>query len=150
MLTISSTSKRSNAKSGQKAHNDNQYLKAGRLRMGSWITNKLPAADILISERELVHIRNRHPTELHNLGITAESYIEMIVHQVNEIRWDGEAYLFIVAGERTSNKDTEQCAVVELKIEWLNRKKVYIIKSARPMQWGRLKKIELVCVKPRS
>lgn len=74
----------------------------------------------------------------------------MIVHQVNEIRRDSEAYLFIVAGERTSNKDTEQCAVVELKIEWMNRKKVYIIKSARPMTWGRLKKIELVCVKPRS
>lgn len=150
MKTTFNIPKRNNANSGQKAHNDNRYYKAGRIRMGSWITQKLPAADILISERELVHITNRHSNELHDLGMTSKSYIEMIVHQVNEIRRDSEAYLFIVAGERTSNKDTEQCAVVELKIEWMNRKKVYIIKSARPMTWGRLKKIELVCVKPRS
>ena len=44
----------------------------------------------------------------------------------------------------------KQCAVVELKIEWMGRKRVYVIKSARPMNWGRLRKIELVCVKPRS
>ncbi len=34
--------------------------------------------------------------------------------------------------------------------EWMGKKKVYVIKSARPMNWGRLRKIELVCVKPRS
>ena len=35
-------------------------------------------------------------------------------------------------------------------MEWMGKKRVYVIKSARPMNWGRLRKIELVCVKPRS
>jgi hypothetical protein len=37
-----------------------------------------------------------------------------------------------------------------IQLEWMGKKKVYVIKSARPMNWGRLRKIELVCVKPRS
>ncbi len=57
---------------------------------------------------------------------------------------------FVVSGARKTDSDLEQCAVVELKIEWMGKKKVYVIKSARPMNWGRLRKIELVCVKPRS
>ena len=60
--------KRTNTTNGKKAHNESQFIKIGRVRLHSWINEKLPA----------------------------------------------------------------------------------VIKSARPMNWGRLRKIELVCVKPRS
>ena len=143
--------KRSNASSGKKAHNESQFIKIGRVRLHSWINDKLPAADILISEREIVHIANKHSHELASLGMEAFNYVTMIINQSNEIRKDDrDALFFIVSGQRKTDSDLEQCAVVELKIEWMGRKRVYVIKSARPMNWGRLRKIELVCVKPRS
>ena len=143
--------KRSNANSGKKAHNESQFIKIGRVRLHSWINDKLPAADILISEREIVHIANKHSRELASLGMEAFNYVTMIINQSNEIRKDDrDALFFIVSGQRKTDSDLEQCAVLELKIEWMGRKRVYVIKSARPMNWGRLRKIELVCVKPRS
>ena len=143
--------KRSNATSGKKAHNENQFIKIGRVRLHSWMNAKLPAADILISEREIVHVANKHRQELALLGMEAFNYVTMIINQSDEIRKDNrDALFFIVSGSRQSDSDSEQCAVAELKIEWMGRKRVYVIKSARPMNWGRLRKIELVCVKPRS
>jgi len=144
-------SKRSNANSGKKAHNESQFIKIGRVRLHSWMNDKLPAADIFISEREIVHIANKHSRELASLGMEAFNYVTMIINQSNEVRKDNrDALFFIVSGKRKTDSDMEQCAVVELKIEWMGRKRVYVIKSARPMNWGRLRKIELVCVKPRS
>ena len=143
--------KRSNANSGKKAHNENRFIKIGRVRLHSWINEKLPAADILISEREIVHVATRHSQELASLGMEAFNYVTMIINQSDEVRKDNrDAFFFIVSGTRKTDSDLEQCAVVELKIEWMGRKRVYVIKSARPMNWGRLRKIELVCVKPRS
>lgn len=151
MKSSATLHKRNNATSGKKAHNESQYIKIGRVRLHSWINEKLPAADILISEREIVHIANKHKQELASLGMEAFNYVTMIINQSNEVRKDDRgALFFVVSGARTSDSDLEQCAVVELKIEWMGRKKVYVIKSARPMNWGRLRKIELVCVKPRS
>ncbi len=151
MKSSATLHKRNNAASGKKAHNESQYIKIGRVRLHSWINEKLPAADILISEREIVHIANKHKQELASLGMEAFNYVTMIINQSNEVRKDDrDALFFVVCGARTSDSDLEQCAVVELKIEWMGRKKVYVIKSARPMNWGRLRKIELVCVKPRS
>ena len=151
MAASNHPTKRSNVSSGAKAHHDNQYIKVGRVRLNSWINSALPAADILISEREVVHIANRHRLELSKLGMEAFNYVTMIVNQYDEVRKDNrDALFFIVSGARQTDDDLEQCAVVELKLQWLNRKRVYVIKTARPMIWGRLRKIELVCVKPRS
>lgn len=151
MRTTIKLPKRTNATSGKKAHNDNQYIKVGRVRMNSWIHAFLPSADILISERELVHIFNNHQSELTALGLSAQAYVQMIINGFNEIRKDNrDGYLFIVKGIRGKDSNIDQCAVVEIKLEWLNRKQVYIIKTARPMSWGRLRKIEFVCDNPRS
>ena len=38
-----------NATSGKKAHNESHYIKIGRVRLHSWMNEKLPAADIIIS-----------------------------------------------------------------------------------------------------
>lgn len=140
-----------NATNGKKAHNDNQFIKVGRIRMNSWASKKMPVADIIISERELVHIANRHTAELKALGIDAFNYVCTIINQCNEIRKDKIGmYLFIVRGKNDTTKSTLSCAVVELVIGWLNHKRIYKIKTARPEKWGRLSKLELVCDKPRS
>ena len=125
MKTSSKLSKRSNATSGQKAHNESQFIKIGRVRLHSWMNEKLPAADILISEREIVHIANKHSRELASLGMEAFNYVTMIINQSNEIRKDNrDALFFIVSGQRKTDSDLEQCAVVELKIEWMGRKRL--------------------------
>ena len=118
MKTSSKLPKRSNAASGQKAHNESQFIKIGRVRLHSWINEKLPAADILISEREIVHVAHRHSQELASLGMEAFNYVTMIINQSDEVRKDNrDALFFIVSGARQSDSDLEQCAVVELKME---------------------------------
>lgn len=65
----------------------------------SWINEKLPAADILISEREIVHIANKHSQELALLSMKAFNYVTMIINQSNEVRKDSrDALFFIVSG----------------------------------------------------
>ena len=81
MKSSATLHKRNNAASGQKAHNESQYIKIGRVRLHSWINEKLPAADILISEREIVHIANKHKQELASLGMEAFNYVTMIINQ---------------------------------------------------------------------
>ena len=52
--------KRTNAYNGTKAHNDNEYIIVGRIAYNSWESEALPVADIIISERDYVHIYNSH------------------------------------------------------------------------------------------
>lgn len=151
MKTTTKLPKRNNAASGKKAHNDYIFIKVGRVRLNSWMSEKMPVADILVSEREIVHLDNRRKDELAKLGFTAFSYIETIAKHPTEIRKDGRgAYLFVLAGRRDQLKDLDYCAVIELEEKWMGEKRVYIVKTARPIYWGRLSKIELVCVNPRS
>ena len=137
-----------NATNGKKAHNDNQFIKVGRIRMNSWTSKKMPVADIIISERELVHIATTHKRELDKLGISSLNYVTSIVNQCNQIRKDTKtgAYLFIIKTEAK----TAHCAIVEMVFGVFKGKKVYKIKTAHPENWGRLSIYTLVCVKPRS
>lgn len=151
MKTTNKLPKRNNATSGRKAHNDFAYHKIGRVEYRSWINKKLLVGNIYISDRELVHIQNKHQKELAGLGFTAESYVKTIIQQCTEIRLDGKgAYFFIVGSKRATGDDLEQCAVVELEESWLNEKRMYIIKTVRPMHWDRLRNYELLCVNPRQ
>ena len=145
-------SKHSNATNGKKAHHDNQYIKVGRVRMNSWMSSAIPVADIYISERELVHIATKHGKELKQLGIDAFVYVNSIVENSNEIRkgHTQETFLFVVKTKPFTQETIMQCAVVELTMGLVNKKKVYKIKTAYPAIMGRLLKSELVCVKPRS
>lgn len=144
--------KNTNATNGRKAHNDNSYIKVGRVRMNSWVSRCLAVADIFISERELVHITNRHRQEMEQLGLDALLYVRTIIENSNEIRKGNtnDTYLFIVKTLPFNNETVMHCAVVELTIRIENKKKVYKIKTAYPAMMGRLSKNELICVKPRS
>lgn len=144
--------KRSNATSGTKAHNDNRYIKVGRVRMNSWMSSAIPVADIFISERELVHIATKHGKELQRLGIDALLYVNSIINNSNEIRKGNthDTLLFIVKTYPFDKDTVVHCAVVELSIKIEHKKSVYKIKTAYPAIMDRLSKNELVCVKPRS
>ncbi|MGN0186154.1 MAG: hypothetical protein ACI392_00190 [Paludibacteraceae bacterium] len=144
--------KRSNATNGTKAHNDNRYIKVGRVRMNSWMTVSIPVADIFISERELVHITEKHGRELQRLGLDALLYVGSIISNSNEIRKGNthNTFLFIVKTHPFDKDTVMNCAVVELSFKIENKRKVYKIKTAYPAIMGRLSKNELVCVKPRS
>lgn len=150
--TITKLPKRTNANNGKKAHNDNIYYKIGRIRMNSWINAHLPAADILISERQLVHISKSHAAELFNLGLTAINYVTLIINQCNHIRKDiiTNSYIFVIKAEPIQPNTTLQMAVLEIEERCINQKKVYIIKTAHPENWKRLSKYEFVCDNPRS
>ena len=151
MKSFNRLPKRNNAYDGEKAHNDFTYYKVGRVEYNSWMNDGLPVGDILISDRELVHIDKNHKRELSALGFTAYSYVKTIINQCSEIRDDGRgAFLFIVASDRETGDDLEQCAVVELEEWWFEDKRVYIIKTVRPMHWDRLHNYELLCVNPRQ
>lgn len=152
MRTTNSLPNRNNATNGKKAHNDNRYIKVGRVRMNSWMSSVLPIADIVISERELVHISTKHGKELKQLGIDAILYVESIIQNSNEIRKGHTqgTFLFIVKPRSLSSETVIPCAVVELSIGVEKKKRLYKIKTAYPAIMGRLVKNELLCVKPRS
>lgn len=150
MRTTNTLPKRSNAASGKKAHNDNRFIKVGRVRLNSWMNEKLPVADILISERELVHISHKRASLLSKLGLDGFSYVSTIIANCSEVYIDdaSHAYLFVLRNAR--NNPMAHCAVVEIELAFLNKKKVYIIRTAHPETWKRLSQNTLLCAKAAS
>ena len=122
--------KRSNATSGTKAHNDNRYIKVGRVRMNSWASKYLAVRDIIIYETELVHINNKHGKELRTIGMTAYDFVKFIVDSYNEIyKGSGNSYLLVVRRLHISDM-----AAIELHKECLRNKEVYKISTATPIK----------------
>ena len=134
--TIQKLPKKSNAKSGVKAHNDNIFYKVGKIRYNSWATKVLRAYDIVVSERELLHIQNNHYAELEQLGMTAFDFVKYIFVNFNEIYAgkDGSQIL-VVKREKLSQR-----AIVELILV----DKKYRIKTATPIETKRLYKMKLL------
>ena len=135
--------KKSNAKSGVKAHNDNIFHKVGRIRYNSWATAVLSAYDIVVYETELVHIQKEHGTELAILGFTAFDFVKFIVSNFNEV-YEGNVgrKMLVVKRERVSNY-----AVVELSFD--EKKKFYKIKTALSVKTKRLISKKLLCANVR-
>lgn len=143
-------SKRNNANSGRKAHNDNRYIKVGRVRMNSWMSSALSIADIFVSERELVHITNKHSKELNALGLDGLNYVLTIIENCQEVRKDDKTHAYLFALKQSIGNPIVHCAVVEIELSLMNRKKCYIIKTARPESWSRLSCKTLLCAKSRK
>ena len=70
---------------GKKAHFENKVYNVGRIRYNSWATAALKACNIVITERELVHIQNYHGKELELLGMNAFDFVKFIVSNFNSI-----------------------------------------------------------------
>lgn len=142
--------KRTNAFDGKKAHNDFDYVFVGRVGYESWMSDKLGVGDIIISERQLVHIQTSKKAALDELVTDALEWVKDIIAKCGEIRTDDRGGVFFVkVGDRLLENDLDYCAIAELEEAWFGEKRVYIIKSARPMHWERLIEYELLCVNPR-
>lgn len=141
METTKRLPKRTNANSGKKAHNDNAPYKVGRIKMNSWATKILPAADIVIYDTELVHIYNRHKKELQSVGMNAFDFVKFIVANFNEIyTGSGNSYRLVVRRTHTSDM-----AAIELHKTFVGKREVYKIKTAAPIKTKQLKVEDLLC-----
>ena len=144
-MVADSILKRTNAINGRKAHNDNRYIKVGRVRMNSWASKCLAVRDIVIYETELVHINNKHGKELQTVGLTAYDFVKFIVDSYNEIyKGSGNSYLLVV--QRNTISDM---AAIELHKECVRNKEVYKINTATPVKKVRLYSKKLLCTKVR-
>ena len=129
--------KKNNATDGKKAHNDSVFYKIGKIRYGSWANKILKAYDIVVSERDLVHIQNEHNTELEAIGLTAFDFVKYIADNFNKIyKGSGNSVLLVVWREKTS-----YTAAIELYLTKQND--VYKIKTALPMNTVTLSKKKL-------
>ena len=133
--------KKNNAADGQKARNDNTFYKVGRIRYNSWAAIVLKACDIIVYDRELVHIYNRHRKELDKLGFSAFEYVKFIVNNFNEI-YNGKLDRKLLA---VKSVGISHYAVVELVFE----RNKYVIKTAVSVETQRLSKLELLCANAR-
>ena len=134
MKTTKTLPKRNNATNGQKAHNDNQYYKVGRIRMNSWANKILDAYDIIVYETELVHIAKRHNKELKKIGLTPFDFVKFVCNNFNELRkGKGLTTLLVVRRQHTSNM-----AAIEIHKEEKNGRMVYKINTAAPFDTKQL------------
>jgi len=141
--TIKKLPKKNNATDGQKAHNDVKFFKVGRIRYNSWATKALKAVDIVVSERELVHIQKKHNVELEQIGMTAFDFVKFIVDNFNEIyQGSGISILLVVRRDYISNQ-------AAIEITMLNDKEKYQIKTAEPVKTRRLSSKKLLCANDR-
>ena len=122
--------------SGKKAHFENKFHKVSRIRYNSWAAQVLKACDIVIYERELVHIQNRHGKELDILGLTAFDFVKFIVLNFNEI-YEGNHGAKILVVRR---KKSSHYSVIELSFE----EDRYTIKTALSIETKRLSKWKLL------
>jgi len=121
---------------GKKAHLENPVYKVGRIRYNSWATKVLKACDIVIYERELVHIQTSHGKELDLLGMTAMDFVKFILANFNAI-YKGKEGRKIIAVERLTSS---YYSVIELSFENNN----YKIKTALSVKTVRLSKWKLL------
>ena len=132
--------KKNNATDGKKAHNDSAFYKVGKIRYGSWANKALNAYDIIVYERELVHIATDHKEELEQLGLAAFDFVKFIATNFNQIYESrDDTKILVVKREKISRR-----AIIE--VEFTGKR--YKIKTASPINTERLKKLKLLCQRP--
>lgn len=133
--------KKNNANNGLKAKNDAVFYTVGRIKFNSWATPTLKARDIIINEKELIHIEKRHSTEINSAGMNAFDFVVFIANNFNEIRkGSGESILLVVKRNNISNM-----AAIELVNIVENGKECYKIKTASMINNEKLKLKKLLC-----
>jgi hypothetical protein len=124
---------------GKKAHFENKVYKVSRIRYNSWATVVLKSCDIVVFERELVHIQNHHGKELAELGMTALDFVRFVTGNFNVVyKGSGNSVLLVV-----KHSDLSKVAAIELII--LGKKQNYKINAAFPINIERLHQKELLC-----
>ncbi len=104
------------------------YTKVGRLKSTIAKAARLKCADIYISENQILHIKNKHSTELEQLGLTAEVYVKTIVENFNEIREGSNDSILLVVFE----KDNEFHNTAALTLNYSVEDDFWEVKTAQP------------------
>lgn len=134
-----------NFNKGIKAKNDVRSIYIGRIRFNSWALNVLKARDVIIYETELVHILNRHSKELQTIGLTPIDFVKFVIQNYNVIyQGSGNSFLLVVLRNKVSNM-----AAIELTNITEDGKEKYKIKTASPINTGKLLNKEILCANDR-
>jgi hypothetical protein len=134
--TTTKLPKNSNAADGKKAHFENKMYKVGRVRYNSWATAVLKSCDIVIFERELVHIQNHHGKELEAFGMTPLDFVKFVVSNFNSV-YEGKENRKILVVKRPK---MSHYSIIELAFDNKN----YQIKTALSVETKRLSKWKLL------
>ena len=114
------------------------YRKIGRL---NWTVSKkahVKAADIYISENQIIHIQNTHRKELEDLGIDATTFVSMVCRNFNQIRkGSGDSILLVIYNTRLSY-------VIAISLNYSIEKEFWEIKTAEPRRRRTVDKSALI------
>ena len=159
---------RATAYDGRKARNVFTYYRVGRIQYGSKLSEHIPIGDIIVSDRQIVHIRDQRKKYIHqlikkiypNVRIDNKSEIDMTFEYIKQAvaNYDGllkdeETGVYLLlhrGGIKLLNDNHIHGAIFELCENVFGEDVVYTIKTVHPFDWDGLKKYKWLCDIPRS
>jgi hypothetical protein len=91
------------------------FIKVGRISMTIAREAHIKAADIVTTENYLIHIGNKHKSQLQPLGLNAFDYIKIVLAQFTEIREAERNAVLMVKQNPGRSNDT---VVIELTLNY--------------------------------
>jgi len=103
------------------------FIKVGRISMTIAREAHIKAADIVTTENYLIHIGNKHKSQLQPLGLNAFDYIKIVLAQFTEIR---EAERNAVLMVKQNPERTNDTVVIELTLN--SKLHLWEVRTAQP------------------
>ena len=103
------------------------FIKVGRISMTIAREAHIKAADIVTTENYLIHIGNKHKSQLKPLGLNAFDYIKIVLAQFTEIR---EAERNAVLMVKQNPERTNDTVVIELTLN--SKLHLWEVRTAQP------------------
>ncbi len=103
------------------------FIKVGRISMTIARDAHIKAADIVTTENYLIHIGNKHKSQLQPLGLNAFDYIKIVLAQFTEIR---EAERNAVLMIKQNPGRTNDTVVIELTLN--SKLHLWEVRTAQP------------------
>jgi hypothetical protein len=103
------------------------FIKVGRISMTIAREAHIKAADIVTTENYLIHIGNKHKSQLQPLGLNAFDYIKIVLAQFTEIREAERNAVLMVKQNPGRSNDT---VVIELTLNY--KLHLWEVRTAQP------------------
>ena len=103
------------------------FIKVGRISMTIAREAHIKAADIVTTENYLIHIENKHKSQLQPLGLNAFDYIKIVLAQFTEIREAKRNAVLMVKQNPGQSNDT---VVIELTLN--SKLHLWEVRTAQP------------------
>ena len=103
------------------------FIKVGRISMTIAREAHIKAADIVTTENYLIHIGNKHKSQLQPLGLNAFDYIKIVLTQFTEIREAKRNAVLMVKQNPGQSNDT---VVIELTLN--SKLHLWEVRTAQP------------------